>query len=307
MLKEYLLEKRLGQAAWSGSMPGVQVCRFALPGMSGEKMHTVPLRGLPLHFEAFFCLGGRLTAEISDRGTSSVDARGVFLLSDISGLRALQISGDLRGILVAVDAGAARESLSSLCAAMGLKLDTGVVRQKMEARRGCAALADIPWTQALFEELGRLSAEDGGRYCVFKSVELLYLFCASDPAVQTGTGLPPAAYRSHTISQVRAYLEAHLEEKLTIDELCRRFSLSPTSLKAGFRRMYGQSIHRWLTMRRMKRSRELIRASDLSILEIAQAVGYSSVGQFTAVFKKHCGMTPGRYRKMSDAGDPRLF
>lgn len=305
MLKEYLLKESPERAVWSSSMPGVQVCCLKRSAARGEDMRPLPLRGEPLHFEAFFCLGGRLTAEPEGVRPIAVEAGGVFLLASITQLRTLKISGDLRGILIAVDAGAARESLFSICSTIGLTLDTGIVRQKMAARQGCAVLADDPWTKALFADLARMSAEKGGRYCVFKAVELLYLFCASDPAMTCRSR--PDTYRSHAVAQVRAYLEGNLAEKVTIDDLCRRFALSPTSLKTGFRRMYGQSVHRWLTERRMERARELMRSADLSILNIAQAVGYDGTSQFSTAFKRACGMTPGQYKKMSDTGDPRLF
>lgn len=304
MLKEYLLEEAPKQAIWSSVMPGVQVCRFRLSHGSGETMRPIPPRGEPRHFETFFCLGGRLVAEPEGICPLVAEDAGVFLLSSAARLRACNVSGDLQGILIAVDAGAARDSLFSVCSTMGLTLDTSVVRRKMEARRGCAVLADNPWTRALFEELRRLPADHGGRYCVFKAVELLYLFCASDPC---GDGLRPDTYRSHAVTLVRAYLETHLGEKQTIDALCRRFGLSSTSLKTGFRRMYGQSIHRWLTQRRMKRACELLRTSDEPVLNIAQAVGYESASQFSAAFKGYCGMTPGQYKKMSDTGEGCLF
>ena len=304
MLKEYLLETAAAEAAWSGAMPGAEICRFALTG-SGAETLALPVRGKPLHFEALFCLGGRLAAEPDGACRITVTAGGVFLLSDVSQLRSLAVSGDLRGILICVDARRARESLQALCTALGLSLDTAVVGRKMRACRGCAALADTPWTAALFEDLARLPAAGSGSYCLFKSVELLYLFCTSDP---TDCGeVRPDAYPSHAVAQVRACLEAHLDQRLTIEELCRRFSLSPTSLKTTFRRMYGQPLHRWLIQKRMQRARELMRTSDLPILRIAQDVGYSSVSQFSAAFKQHCGMTPGQYKKMSETGDPRLF
>lgn len=307
MLKEYLLEEKPKQAIWNSSMPGVQVCCFALANTSDKEMMSLPLQGEPMHFETFFCLGGHLIAEPMKACPIVVHAKGVFLLSAISQLRSLKISKNLHGILIAVDAITARDSLFSICSTMGLTLDTAVVRQKMEARHGCAVLANDSWTKALFDELGRLSTERGGKYCVFKAVELLYLLCASDPVITGSTELHPDAYRSYTISRVRAYLETHLEERQTIEDLCRQFFLSPTSLKAGFRRMYGQPIHRWLTQQRMECACKLMRSSDLPILKIAQAVGYDSTSQFSAAFKQHCGMTPGQYKKMSDTDDLRLF
>lgn len=64
--------------------------------------------------------------------------------------------------------------------------------------------------------------------------------------------------------------------------------------------MYGLPVHTWLRQRRMERAAELLHTSGLSLEKVAQAVGYSSVSQFAATFRRYYGVTPGKYRKMSD-------
>ena len=44
---------------------------------------------------------------------------------------------------------------------------------------------------------------------------------------------------------------------------------------------------------------ELLRDSSLSVLGVAQSVGYGSASQFSAAFHRQYGMTPAKYRKMS--------
>ena len=44
---------------------------------------------------------------------------------------------------------------------------------------------------------------------------------------------------------------------------------------------------------------ELLRDSSLSVLGVAQSVGYGSASQFSAAFHRQYGMTPAMYRKMS--------
>ena len=96
-------------------------------------------------------------------------------------------------------------------------------------------------------------------------------------------------------------MEQHLDEKLTIDYLSRRFHISPTTLKSYFRSIYGQPIHRWLQIQRMKKAANLLYTSAMSILQVAQSVGYEGVSQFNVVFKRYYGVTPGEYRKMSNS------
>ena len=55
----------------------------------------------------------------------------------------------------------------------------------------------------------------------------------------------------------------------------------------------------------MERAAELLRRSDMSVLDISQAVGFASPSQFGANFLRRFGASPGKYRKMSVSGEPR--
>lgn len=304
MLKEYLLRQDSGASRWSSCMQGVQICRFSLPAQ--EPLCPVPVCGAPLQFEVLFCLTGHLDVQSVQGAPYAVEAPGIFLLSDSSALRSCQYSGNLGGILIAVDAKAAKESLVTVCSTLGMKLDTKIVKKKMTARNGCMALYGTPWTLAFFETLRCLSEQEQERYCVFKSVELLYLLCTeafeSDESPSGGSCPVP-----HSLLEVKAYIQTHLSEKLTIAFLCKQFSLSPTFLKEGFRRAYGMPIHSFLVQQRLRRAQELIRTTRMPIQQIAQAVGYEGMSQFNAAFKREYGMTPGQYRKMSETATPRPF
>ena len=287
-------------------MPGVQICRFSLPEPKQEPLRSVPVCGAPLQFEVLFCLTGRLTVRALQGTSCTVEAPGIFLLSDSSALRSCRYSGNLSGVLIAVEAKAAKESLVTVCSTLGMKLDTRIVKKKMTARSGCTALHGTPWTQAFFETVRQLSEEAQERYCVFKSVELLYLLCTEAEEADgapSGTGCPV----SHSLLEIKAYIQAHLSEKLTIDLLCKQFSVSPTFLKEGFRRAYGVPIHTYLIRQRLRRAQELICTTRMPIQQIAQAVGYEGMSQFNAAFKREYGMTPGQYRKMSETATLRLF
>jgi len=287
-------------------MPGVQLCRFSLPEPEQGSPRSIPVCGVPLQFEVLFCLSGRLAVQTSKGAPYVVEAREIFLLSDSSELHSCQYSGNLSGILVAVDAKAAKESLVTVCSTLGMRLDTRIVKEKMTARNGCLALCGTPWTQSFFETVRYLSEQEQERYCVFKSVELLYLLCTevseSDESL-SGSGCPV----SQSLLEVKAYIQTHLSDKLTIALLCKQFSVSPTFLKEGFRRAYGVPIHTYLIQQRLRRAQELICTTRMPIQQIAQAVGYEGMSQFNAAFKREYGMTPGQYRKMSETATLRPF
>ena len=289
MLAEFLSDR----GSWVQVMPGARACLFSLR----EGPVSVSLRLEPLHFEALFCLAGAVTLTRRDGSTLTAGARQVLLITDVSGLTGASADASLEGVLVAVDARNARESLNTICSLLGnLSLDTGQVRRWMDSRGGCAVEGPTHWSRAAFADLDRLPRGERARWCVWKSAELLYLL--STPEKQPAD-TAPALEREvvRALAETRRYMEAHLDEPLTIPALSRRSCLSATTFKEGFRRRYGLPVHTWLRQRRMERAAELLRNSSLSVLGVAQSVGYGSASQFTAAFRRQYGVTPARFRK----------
>ena len=289
MLAEFLAD----QGDWAQVMPGARACLFSL----GEGLLSPPLRLEPLHFEALFCLAGSIPLTRWGGMTLTAGARQVLLLTDLSDIVGASVDAPLEGILVAVDARNARESLQTICGLLGnLSLDTGRVRRWMAGRGGCAVEGPTDWSRAAFADLNRLPHSERARWCVWKSVELLYLLSAPEKAA---ADMAPALEQevARALADTRRYMEAHLDEPLTISTLSRRACLSATTFKAGFRRLYGLPVHTWLRQRRMERAAELLRDSSLSVLGVAQSVGYGSASQFTAAFRRQYGVTPAQYRK----------
>ena len=107
------------------------------------------------------------------------------------------------------------------------------------------------------------------------------------------------AYLNHSpaIRQAHDYMLANLGQPLTIEGLARRFHISGTFLKEGFRQMYGQSTRKFLQMRRMDKASELLRTTNQTVLQIAVAVGYESASQFSQIFKRHYQLPPAQYRR----------
>jgi len=292
MLAECLSE----QGEWTQVMPGARACLFSLR----EKTFPLPLRLESLHFEVLFCLAGGITLTRRDGTVLRLGTRQVLLLTDISDLSDARVETGLKGVLVAVDARGARESLKAICDLLGgLTLNTDQVRRWMVSRGGCAVEGPSHWSQAVFADLDRLPRSERARWCVWKSVELLYLLSApEEPAAEMDPVLGQEMIR--ILTETRQYMEAHLDEPLSILNLSRRACVSATTFKEGFRRLYGLPVHSWLQQRRMERAAELLRDSSLSVLGVAQSVGYSSASQFSAVFRRQYGMSPTVYRKMSE-------
>ena len=293
MLAEVLADR----GEWVQVMPGARACLFSFEE-SPFPLH-LPLHLDHLHFETLFCQSGTMALTRRDGSALRLGARQVLLLTDLSGLAGARVDTPLAGILVAVDARGARGSLDTICDLLGgLNLDTGQVRRWMARREGCAVEGPTHWSRAAFADLDRLPRSEQARWCVWKSVELLYLLSAQEE--ETPDAPPSPALDRKTalvLDETRRYMEEHLDEHLTIPTLSRRALLSATTFKKGFHRMYGLPVHTWLRQRRMERAAKLLQDSSLSVLGVAQAVGYGSVSQFSAAFRRQYGLTPAQYRK----------
>ena len=99
------------------------------------------------------------------------------------------------------------------------------------------------------------------------------------------------------IHNVHTYLVEHLSERITIEELSRRFLMNTTTLKQVFKKVYGTTIAAHVKQHRMEQAALLLLKTPQDIAAIAQAVGYESHSRFTAAFKETYGQLPTEYRK----------
>ena len=84
----------------------------------------------------------------------------------------------------------------------------------MVSRGGCAVEGPSHWSQAAFADLDRLPQSERARWCVWKSVELLYLLSAPEvPAAEMAPVLDQEMIR--TLAETRRYMEEHLDEPLS--------------------------------------------------------------------------------------------
>lgn len=101
------------------------------------------------------------------------------------------------------------------------------------------------------------------------------------------------------IGRVLSIIHERPEEKWTIDSLAKEAAVSRTKLFNAFTKAVGMSPIQYLTNWRIDLSKQLLGASDLSIFEIANSVGYESESSFGRIFKKIEKVSPGKFRSNS--------
>jgi AraC-like DNA-binding protein len=110
------------------------------------------------------------------------------------------------------------------------------------------------------------------------------------------TRLPDLKYLNN-LRHARRFIDLHYEMPVTIEQASRQAALSPYHFIRVFRLAYKQTPHQYLMTRRIQKAKELLRTTDLPITEICAAVGFQSLGSFSALFRKVAGLSPSAYRK----------
>lgn len=107
----------------------------------------------------------------------------------------------------------------------------------------------------------------------------------------------------HAAARAREYLLASLESAVTLDELAAATGRDRWSLSRDFRALFGTSPHRYLTMRRLDRVRQLV-VHGMSLADAAAASGFTDQSHMTRHFKRAWGVAPAQWLKMLGASAP---
>jgi AraC family transcriptional regulator len=98
-------------------------------------------------------------------------------------------------------------------------------------------------------------------------------------------------------SRVTSRLLDDLARDTSLSELAALCGLSRSYFVRAFKHITGLPPHRWLLAQRVKRAKELLRGSNLAIVEIAVACGFADQSHLTRVFSKALGISPAAWRR----------
>jgi AraC-like DNA-binding protein len=109
---------------------------------------------------------------------------------------------------------------------------------------------------------------------------------------------------SAAVRRARDLLDEARSASVTSRDLEVATGLSRFDLMRHFRRAFGTSPHRYLLMRRLERSREMMRNPHVRLAEIAVTAGFADQAHFTREFRKAFGFTPGLWRSLTVTRSP---
>ncbi|MEC0210500.1 AraC family transcriptional regulator [Paenibacillus ehimensis] len=105
------------------------------------------------------------------------------------------------------------------------------------------------------------------------------------------------------INTVLHYVDEHLQERITVEELARLVHFHPNYFMQYFKTMLGLSPIAYINRKRMEKAKELLSATEWTVTDIAERVGLE-LYYFSRVFKKQTGLSPSEYRKQAARRGP---
>lgn len=103
-------------------------------------------------------------------------------------------------------------------------------------------------------------------------------------------------HRDEDIRKVQDWLENQSEDIIRIDELAKKFNMSPRTLARRFKAATGDTPLGYLQTLRLEHAKKLLEQTSDNIGQITLAVGYEDVSSFTKLFRQKTGLTPKDYR-----------
>ncbi|HEV7364539.1 MAG TPA: AraC family transcriptional regulator [Gemmatimonadales bacterium] len=108
-------------------------------------------------------------------------------------------------------------------------------------------------------------------------------------------GLPGGA-----LGRVRAYIDAHIGERISLNELARQAGVSRFHFARQFRLSIGESPMGYLRRLRIERSKSILQSRGSTIAEVAAGLGFSDQSHFTRTFGRLVGVSPGSFVRSVD-------
>lgn len=104
--------------------------------------------------------------------------------------------------------------------------------------------------------------------------------------------------QSHILDKIRHYLDENYSKDISLDTVAEVVNLSTSYLSFIFKEISGKNFVDYVNEFRIEKAKKLLDETSLNIAQIAEKVGYNSANNFSKVFKKYVGISPGQYRKI---------
>ena len=107
-------------------------------------------------------------------------------------------------------------------------------------------------------------------------------------------------HKTRQVRMAQSYVEQNYAKNIGLESVAMAADLSSAYFSYLFKQETGQNFIVYLTDYRIKKAKELLKTSDMTVREIGEAVGFTDQRYFSKTFKKVVGIKPTEYRKFYD-------
>lgn len=147
--------------------------------------------------------------------------------------------------------------------------------------------------------------EPEGYRCIYRQrsiPEIADWVCALRDGLVRALRGQKRGYKEQIIGQIKAYIQANLNQRLSLNNVAAVFGFSPSYLSQLFARQAGCSFVEYVTREKIRTAKEMMREEDVKFYEVAERLGFENAFYFSKVFKKIEGCSPREYMQRRSRG-----
>ena len=156
---------------------------------------------------------------------------------------------------------------------------------------GLLDVHDLRCAEDIFEELSRLCSDTAPFQAKSYSAILDLMVLLS-----RNIGKKPT-HNFDNIQTAVEYINSHITEDIRIDQICAVCHMSKYYFCRMFKQKTGVTVMEYILKTRIVMAKELLGEATLTVTEISEACGFSSVSYFSRAFKNETGVSPLQYKK----------
>ncbi|MBR0391236.1 MAG: helix-turn-helix transcriptional regulator [Oscillospiraceae bacterium] len=149
----------------------------------------------------------------------------------------------------------------------------------------------IALLKRIMSEFSKGTARSYMAGCQYLTSFIFLLETMKPVSESSGSDIDPA------IQKAIAFLDAHLDEKLSLSDLSDASGYSLSRFKVKFKAVIGITPAEYITWQKIEKAKLLLVKPEYSVTDVAYQLGFSSSNYFSSVFKKKMNCTPLVYKK----------
>jgi len=111
-----------------------------------------------------------------------------------------------------------------------------------------------------------------------------------------------ASMHTYLVEHVTQYVDEHLREHLTVEDIASHFHYSRVRLSTIYKHVTGFGISEMITQKRINIAKLLLLEQKKTVAQIAEELGFSSQAYFSRVFTNKVGCRPSKYASVASLG-----